>query len=92
MTPINLIWFVGYWGSLYDESRRHRFCCTLDIAMQLILKLDDWKTTDTCEGHSAPRLWLMWTHGGYIEPDDIWGHSGVIGLQISWRGYCFASL
>jgi hypothetical protein len=74
----------GYWGCLYDESRRNKVLVQApadDLAK--VVKKDDWNTyVIRCEG---PRITL--TLNGlktvdYAEPDDSIARSGVIGLQI----------
>lgn len=74
----------GWWGSLYDESRRNKILAAADKAViAAVLKLDDWNDyTIRCEG---PRIQL-WINGrqtvDYTEPDDKIERSGIIGVQI----------
>lgn len=74
----------GYWGSLYDESRRNRILAAADPKIiDEVLKHDDWNDyTIRCEG---PRIQL-WINGrqtiDYTEPDDSIARSGVIAVQI----------
>lgn len=74
----------GYWGCLYDESRRNRMLATADRAViKTALKPDDWNRYEIrCEG---PRIRLS-VNGvqtvDYTEADDKIPASGLIGLQI----------
>jgi hypothetical protein len=74
----------GWWGSLYDESRRNKILAAADKdAVQKALKRDDWNDyTIRCQG---PRIQL-WINGvqtvDYTEPDAGIEQRGVLGLQI----------
>jgi len=74
----------GWWGSLYDESRRNKVLLAADPQLiQRVLKHDDWNDyTIRCEG---PRIQL-WINGeqtvDYTEPDAAIEQQGLIGLQI----------
>ncbi len=74
----------GYWGSLYDESRRNKILAAADPKLiAAVLKPDDWNDyTIRCEG---PRIQL-WINGrqtiDYTEKDDKIARSGVIAVQI----------
>jgi hypothetical protein len=74
----------GWWGSLYDESRRNKILAAADKdAVQKALKRDDWNDyTIRCQG---PRIQL-WINGiqtvDYTEPDPAIDGRGVLGLQI----------
>jgi hypothetical protein len=74
----------GWWGSLYDESRRNKVLLAADPQLiKLVLKHDDWNDyTIRCEG---PRIQL-WINGeqtvDYTEPDAAIEQQGLIGLQI----------
>jgi hypothetical protein len=74
----------GYWGSLYDESRRNKILAAADPkVIDAVLKPDDWNDyTIRCEG---PRIQL-WINGrqtiDYTEKDDKIARSGVIAVQI----------
>lgn len=75
---------VGYWASLYDESRRNRTLVQpSQELLQRVLKVDDWNDYEIrCES-SRIRLWL--NHElmvDFTEPDANIAQSGVIGLQI----------
>jgi 3-keto-disaccharide hydrolase len=74
----------GWWGSLYDESRRNKILVSADKGVvKEVLKRDDWNDyTIRCQG---PRIQL-WINGAqtvdYTEPDDKIERSGLIGVQI----------
>ncbi len=74
----------GYWGALYDESRRNRILAKPDEAvLAKAVKPDDWNEyTIRCEG---PRI-RLWLNGiptvDYTEEDDKIERTGIIGLQI----------
>lgn len=74
----------GWWGSLYDESRRNKILAAADAAnVKAVLKRDDWNDyAIRCQG---PRIQL-WINGqqtvDYTEPDPAIEQTGLIGLQI----------
>jgi 3-keto-disaccharide hydrolase len=74
----------GWWGSLYDESRRNKILVAADKGLvKKVLKHDDWNDyTIRCQG---PRIQL-WINGAqtvdYTEPDQGIEQTGLIGLQI----------
>ncbi len=74
----------GWWGSLYDESRRNRILVAADKSLIAeTLDHDGWNDyTIRCEG---PRIQL-WINGrqtvDYTEPDEAIERTGLIGLQI----------
>jgi hypothetical protein len=74
----------GWWGSLYDESRRNKILAAADKqAVQKALKRDDWNDyTIRCQG---PRIQL-WINGvrtvDYAEPEAGIEQRGILGLQI----------
>ena len=74
----------GWWGCLYDESRRKRVLARPD-AEQLakVLKRDDWNDyVIRCEGKRV-RLWINgYQTVDYTEPDEKIEQWGLIGLQI----------
>jgi hypothetical protein len=78
----------GWWGALYDESRRNRTLVKPDAdAVAKVLKPDDWNDyVIRCEG---PKIQL-WINGlqtvDYTEADDSIPRSGVLGLQIHGGG------
>ncbi|MEX0678667.1 MAG: DUF1080 domain-containing protein [Pirellulales bacterium] len=74
----------GWWGSLYDESRRNKILVAAEKGVvNGALARDDWNDyTIRCQG---PRIQL-WINGArtvdYTEPDDNIEQTGLIGLQI----------
>lgn len=74
----------GYWGSLYDESRRNKTLAAADAeAVARVLKRDDWNEYRIrCQGKHI-QLWINDLETiDYIEPDDSIEQRGLIGLQI----------
>ena len=74
----------GYWGALYDESRRNKVLARPDAkVVEKLVKHDDWNEyVIRCEGPRI-RLWLNGTQTvDYTEPDDKIDRTGVIGLQV----------
>lgn len=74
----------GYWGSLYDESRRNRVLAAADpAAVRRLLQPGDWNEYEIrCEGRRI-RLRLNGEQTvDYTEPDASIPLTGVIGLQI----------
>lgn len=78
----------GWWGSLYDESRRNKVLAAADPAVvKQALKRDEWNDYAVrCQG---PRI-QIWLNGqptvDYSEPDDKIERDGLIGLQIHGGG------
>ncbi len=75
---------VGWWGSLYDESRRRRVLAKADAALiKKILKAEDWNRYEIrCEGKRI-RLFINGTLTvDYTEPDPKIPREGVIAVQI----------
>ena len=74
----------GYWGALYDESRRNKVLAAPEKkVIDKIVKHDDWNEyVIRCEG---PRI-RLWLNGeltvDYTEKDDKIERTGIIGLQI----------
>ena len=83
----------GWWGTLYDESRRNKPLAKPDAqALASVLKNDDWNDyVIRCEG---PHIQL-WINGlktvDYTEADCAIPRSGIIGLQIHGGGKAEAS-
>jgi len=74
----------GWWGSLYDESRRNKILAKADEAAVLkVLNRDDWNDyVIRCQGKHI-QLWINGLQTvDYTEPDDAIEQSGVIALQI----------
>ena len=74
----------GWWGSLYDESRRNKILAAADPqVVQRVLKRDDWNDyTIRCQGLRIQ----LWINGeptvDYTEPNESISQTGIIGLQI----------
>jgi hypothetical protein len=78
----------GYWGALYDESRRNKVLAGPDKKLlDKIVKHDDWNEyTIRCEGPRI-RLWLNGTLTvDYTEKDGKIERTGIIGLQVHGGG------
>ena len=74
----------GYWGSLYDESRRRKILAQANAEkVEKILKRDDWNDYRIrCEGKRI-QLWINDTQTvDYTEKDADIALSGVIAVQI----------
>src|SRR5262245_32031027 len=78
----------GYWGALYDESRRNKVLAAPDKkVLDKLVKHDDWNEyVIRCEG---PRI-RLWLNGSltvdYTEKDDKIERTGIIGLQVHGGG------
>ncbi|HEY5315585.1 MAG TPA: DUF1080 domain-containing protein [Pirellulales bacterium] len=74
----------GYWGALYDESRRKKILAAADQAeLAKVLRPDDWNEYRIrCQG----RRIQLWINGyqtvDYTEPDAAIQQTGHIALQI----------
>jgi hypothetical protein len=78
----------GYWGALYDESRRNKVLAQPDAKrIDKILKRDDWNDyTIRCQGKRI-QLWINGEQTvDYTEPDAKIEQTGLIGLQIHGGG------
>jgi hypothetical protein len=78
----------GYWGALYDESRRKEVLAKADAKLiASALKRDDWNEyTIRCEGKRI-QLWINGKQTvDYTEPDAKIEQTGLIGLQIHGGG------
>jgi len=83
----------GYWGSLYDESRRRKTLAFTHAAiLKRIVKTNDWNEyVIRCEGAHI-RLWLNGILTvDYTENEKEIPMSGLIGLQIHGGGKAEAS-
>lgn len=84
---------AGYWGCLYDESRRNKMLVTADPeVVAQALKKDDWNEyVIRCEG---PRI-RLWLNGvltvDYTEQDKGIEQSGRIAVQIHGGAKALAS-
>ena len=78
----------GYYGSLYDESRRKKTLVTPDKDLiAKTLKKDDWNDYRIrCEGRHIQ----LWVNGvqtvDYTEPDESIEQNGLIAVQIHGNG------
>jgi len=74
----------GWWGSLYDESRRNKVLLAADPQLiKRILKHDDWNDyTIRCEGARIQLRINGEQTVDYTEPDPAIERQGLIGLQI----------
>ena len=82
----------GYWGSLYDESRRNKTLAAPDSAtLSRILKRDDWNDYEIHATGNRIRLYINGTQTiDYVEENDSIPQSGLIGLQIHGGGKAIA--
>lgn len=83
----------GWWGALYDESRRNKVLVKADAAViEKVLKRNDWNDYEIrCEGKRI-RLSINGQQTvDYTEPDDKIEQFGIIGLQIHGGGPAQAS-
>jgi len=74
----------GWWGSLYDESRRKKMLAAADAeAVAKVLKRDDWNDYRIrCQGNRV-QLWINEQQTvDYTELDCTLEQRGLIGLQI----------
>lgn len=74
----------GWWGSLYDESRRNKILAQAPAAeLAKVLKRDDWNDYRiVCQGKRI-QLWINGLQTvDYAEEDDELEQRGLIGLQI----------
>ena len=78
----------GYWGALYDESRRNKVLAgpSKDVIAKAA-KFDDWNEYKIrCEGTSI-KLWLNGTLTvDYVEKEEKIDATGIIGLQVHGGG------
>ena len=78
----------GWWGALYDESRRNKVLVKPDEeAVKKAVKTGEWNNyLIRCEGKRI----RSWINGvamiDYVEPDDSIPRHGIIGLQIHGGG------
>ena len=74
----------GWWGSLYDESRRNKVLVAADPAViKRVLKRDDWNDyTIRCQGRHIQLSINGEQTVDYTEPDETIEQTGLIGVQI----------
>jgi hypothetical protein len=78
----------GWWGALYDESRRNKTLVKADeAAVAKVLKRDDWNQyVIRCQGRHT-QLWINDLQTvDYTEADESIEQQGLIGLQIHAGG------
>jgi hypothetical protein len=78
----------GYWGSLYDESRRRKILAHADsVTVSKVLKPDGWNDyVIRAEGRRI-RLYINGEQTvDYTEEDESIPQTGIIGLQIHGGG------
>ncbi len=78
----------GYWGALYDESRRNKVLAgPSKEVIAKTAKFDDWNDYKIrCEGNSI-KLWLNGTLTvDYTEKDEKIETTGIIALQVHGGG------
>ena len=83
----------GYYGSLYDESRRKKILVAADKeALAKVLKIDEWNDYRIrCEGRHI-QLWINGVQTvDYTEPDEAIEQTGFIAVQIHGGGKAVAS-
>lgn len=78
----------GYWGSLYDESRRNKVLVHADsAAVGKVLKRHEWNTYQVQSEGGRIRIWLNGQQTiDYTEKDAAIPQSGLIALQIHGGG------
>ena len=83
----------GYWGSLYDESRRNVTIVKPDsLLINKILKRGGWNDYKIRSEGRRIRLWLNGTQTvDYTEPDEKIVHTGLIAIQVHGGGKTEAS-
>ncbi|MBI2823841.1 MAG: DUF1080 domain-containing protein [Planctomycetia bacterium] len=74
----------GWWGCLYDESRRNKILVRADAQeLDKVLKRDDWNEYRIRAQGKRIQLWINGQQTvDYTEPDDAIAPRGLIGLQI----------
>lgn len=83
----------GWWGALYDESRRNKVLIKPDPkAVEKALKKEDWNEyVIRCEGKRIRTAINGVDMIDYTEPDDSLPQFGLIGLQVHGGGPTEAS-
>lgn len=83
----------GYWGALYDESRRNKVLAKpADGAVKQALRPNDWNRYEIrCEGRRIQTRLNGVPMIDYTEPDEQLPQYGRIGLQIHGGGPAEAS-
>ena len=75
---------AGYWGALYDESRRNKILAApKGVDMARVVKVDDWNEYTIRAQGPRIQLWLNGTKTvDYTETDPKIDVTGVIALQV----------
>jgi len=83
----------GWWGAIYDESRRNKVLIKPDPkAVEKAVKKDDWNDyLIRCEGKRIRTAINGVDMVDYTEPDDSLPQFGLIGLQVHGGGPAEAS-
>ena len=78
----------GYWGSLYDESRRDKLLATADsVKIKRLLRANDWNDYEIHTQGGRIRIFLNGEQTvDYTEVDSTIPQSGLIALQIHGGG------
>lgn len=78
----------GYWGSLYDESRRNKLLATADPALiKRLLRRNDWNDYEVRTEGRRIRIFLNGEQTvDYTETDESIPQSGLIAFQIHGGG------
>jgi hypothetical protein len=78
----------GYWGSLYDESRRNKTLVSPDSTqIRKVLRTDSWNDYEIRAEGKRIRLFINGEQTvDYTELDETIPQSGIIGLQIHGGG------
>ncbi len=78
----------GYWGCLYDESRRNKTIAYADtVAVKKILKPNDWNDYEVRSENGRVRIYINGQQTiDYTEPDKSIPQSGHIALQVHGGG------
>ena len=74
----------GYWGALYDESRRNKVLAKPEAkTLEAVVKIGEWNEyTVRCEGPHV-QLWLNGVQTvDFTETDATVDRTGIIGLQV----------
>jgi Domain of Unknown Function (DUF1080) len=81
-------WGEGYWGGLYDESRRNKTIAGLDPKLvEKSVKLNDWNDYEIRAENRRIRLYINGKKTvDYTETADDIPQEGLIGLQIHGGG------
>lgn len=78
----------GYWGALYDESRRNKVLAAPDAkTVAKIVKEGEWNDYKIRAEGASIKLWLNGTLTvDYTEKDDKVERTGILGLQVHGGG------